>query len=266
MEDLPPHRAFTNYGGNDAGPKGKGKWARMGWYRAVYGVVTIVALAAAAAAASAAAPRPEADELFRTGLRYEHAEGVVRDYDIARAFYCSADRHGHPGAAFNIGWMYANGRGVARDDAQAAAWFLRAESRGHVHAARVLRLMKNAPPKRAVHCGKHAEIQQAHTPVIEPSTRENIVAIVRELAPNFGIDPDPVLAVISVESAFRKNAVSPKNAQGLMQLIPATAERFGVRDVFDPVQNLRGGMAYLARVADDVTFRLRVTSGTTGAP
>ena len=51
--------------------------------------------------------------------------------------------------------------------------------------------------------------------------------------------------MIEVESNFDPNALSPKNAQGLMQLIPATAERFGVRDVWDPEQNLRGGMAYL---------------------
>jgi soluble lytic murein transglycosylase-like protein len=54
-----------------------------------------------------------------------------------------------------------------------------------------------------------------------------------------------VLAFIAVESNFDPNAQSPKNAQGLMQLIPDTAARFGVRNIKDPVQNLRGGMAYL---------------------
>jgi soluble lytic murein transglycosylase-like protein len=55
-----------------------------------------------------------------------------------------------------------------------------------------------------------------------------------------------VLAVVEVESGFNPKAASPKNAQGLMQLIPETAERFGVADVWDPEQNLRGGMAYLS--------------------
>jgi soluble lytic murein transglycosylase-like protein len=59
-----------------------------------------------------------------------------------------------------------------------------------------------------------------------------------------------VIAVIQVESNFDPNALSPKNAQGLMQLIPETAERFGVKDVWDPEQNLRGGMAYLRWLLD----------------
>ena len=54
-----------------------------------------------------------------------------------------------------------------------------------------------------------------------------------------------VLAVIQTESNFNPGARSPANALGLMQLIPATAARFGVRDRANPVQNLRGGMAYL---------------------
>lgn len=59
------------------------------------------------------------------------------------------------------------------------------------------------------------------------------------------VSPALVLAVISVESAGRGDAVSHAGAQGLMQLIPATAERFGVSDSFDPKQNIQGGVAYL---------------------
>jgi soluble lytic murein transglycosylase-like protein len=73
---------------------------------------------------------------------------------------------------------------------------------------------------------------------------------VRSLAPRYRLDPNLVLAVVEVESNFNPKAVSPKNAQGLMQLIPATAERFGVRDVWDPEQNLHGGMAYLRWLLD----------------
>ncbi len=54
-----------------------------------------------------------------------------------------------------------------------------------------------------------------------------------------------LLAVIAVESAGRARAVSPKGAKGLMQLIPATARRFGVADSFDPAQTILGGAAYL---------------------
>ncbi|ODS63518.1 MAG: transglycosylase [Arenimonas sp. SCN 70-307] len=69
---------------------------------------------------------------------------------------------------------------------------------------------------------------------------------VRAAAQEFGVDEAVVRAVIHAESAFRPNAVSHAGAQGLMQLIPATAERFGVSDVFDPAQNIRGGVQYLA--------------------
>lgn len=60
-----------------------------------------------------------------------------------------------------------------------------------------------------------------------------------------GVSPALVLAVIAVESAGRPDAVSSKGAQGLMQLIPDTAARFGVTDATDPAQNIRGGVVYL---------------------
>ena len=65
------------------------------------------------------------------------------------------------------------------------------------------------------------------------------------LAPKYGLDPKLVLSVIKAESDFNPGARSPANALGLMQLIPSTAARFGVRNRADPIQNLRGGMSYL---------------------
>ncbi|PRY85348.1 lytic transglycosylase domain-containing protein [Donghicola tyrosinivorans] len=59
------------------------------------------------------------------------------------------------------------------------------------------------------------------------------------------VSPALVLAVIWVESAGQPSAVSRSGAQGLMQLIPATADRFNVKDSFDPAQNIAGGVAYL---------------------
>lgn len=60
-----------------------------------------------------------------------------------------------------------------------------------------------------------------------------------------GIPAELLAAVIQVESSFRHKIVSPKGAQGLMQLMPATARRFGVKDAFDPAQNIRGGSQYM---------------------
>ena len=77
-----------------------------------------------------------------------------------------------------------------------------------------------------------------------------------ELADRYGVEiltasigtnvsPALILAVISVESAGRSDAVSSAGAQGLMQLMPPTADRFGVTDAFDPRDNIKGGTAYL---------------------
>ena len=65
------------------------------------------------------------------------------------------------------------------------------------------------------------------------------------MARKHGLDPQLVLAVVGVESAFRPKAVSPKGAQGLMQLMPGTARSLGVADSFDPAQNLDGGVRHL---------------------
>jgi soluble lytic murein transglycosylase-like protein len=63
-----------------------------------------------------------------------------------------------------------------------------------------------------------------------------------------GLDPALVIAVVSVESGFRPQAVSPKGAQGLMQLMPRTAESLGVVDAFDPEENLDGGVRHLGQL------------------
>lgn len=68
---------------------------------------------------------------------------------------------------------------------------------------------------------------------------------VRAAAEAAGLDAALLHAVITVESGHNATAVSPKGARGLMQLMPATARRYGVRDLFEPTQNLRGGSAYL---------------------
>ncbi len=65
-----------------------------------------------------------------------------------------------------------------------------------------------------------------------------------------GVRTDLVRAVVQVESAFNPYARSPKGAVGLMQLMPATMKEFGVRNPFNPVENLRAGVAYLRQLLD----------------
>jgi soluble lytic murein transglycosylase-like protein len=69
---------------------------------------------------------------------------------------------------------------------------------------------------------------------------------IAQAARDFGVDEAVVRAIIHAESAFNPTAMSRVGAQGLMQLMPATARRFGVADPFDAVQNIRGGVQYLA--------------------
>jgi hypothetical protein len=73
-------------------------------------------------------------------------------------------------------------------------------------------------------------------------------ATIRTQAARQGLSPDLVRAVIQVESAFNPTAVSPKGAMGLMQLMPATATEFGVKNPFHPEQNITAGVAYLKRL------------------
>ncbi len=69
--------------------------------------------------------------------------------------------------------------------------------------------------------------------------------IIQEVADRYGEDPNLIKAIISVESAFDENAVSVKNCKGLMQLHPDTAKHYGVDDVFNPAENIDGGVQYL---------------------
>ena len=77
------------------------------------------------------------------------------------------------------------------------------------------------------------------------SADPQVRAMVEETAKNFDVSPLLVDSVIQVESDYNPYAVSPKGAQGLMQLMPATARRFGVKNTFDPQQNIEGGVRYL---------------------
>jgi len=73
---------------------------------------------------------------------------------------------------------------------------------------------------------------------------------VKEAADRHSLDPALVKAVISTESSWNPRAISRKGAVGLMQLVPGTAQRFGVGNLFDPAQNVEGGTAYLKTLLD----------------
>jgi soluble lytic murein transglycosylase-like protein len=72
-----------------------------------------------------------------------------------------------------------------------------------------------------------------------------VIALINVISGNHGVDPALVRAMVKAESNFNRWAVSSKGALGLMQLIPTTGARYGVRDFFDPQQNIEGGVRYL---------------------
>lgn len=84
--------------------------------------------------------------------------------------------------------------------------------------------------------------------------------IIKSVASEFGVDTNLVKAVIHAESGYNPNAVSPKGAQGLMQLMPGTAKGLKVSNSLDPRENIRGGVRYLRFLLDtfngDVTLAL----------
>lgn len=185
---------------------------------------------------------PAAPNAVALGEKYENGESVGRSYGRARMLYCQAAEKGDAEAAFNLAWMYLNGRGVRRDDAIAAAWLRRAAKGGIAQAANLLALLpqrsSDAVGNSCVSGGMSAAAARS---VPTPRMRELIDATAHDV----GISADLLSSVMAVESGFDARAVSPKMAAGLMQLMPDTAIRYGVRDVFDERENARGGAAYL---------------------
>jgi soluble lytic murein transglycosylase-like protein len=104
--------------------------------------------------------------------------------------------------------------------------------------------------------GGSAEIAAADVVAIEPEeifvpaprmplTQAPFGELIRNASQKYGVDADLLFSVIAAESNFNSKAVSRRGARGLMQLLPATAARLGVTDIFDPAQNIDAGARYL---------------------
>lgn len=218
-----------------------------------------------ALAAPSDTQRQQASAWREEARAHEHGEGVPRNLEMAVSLYCKAALAGDTLARYNLGWIYANGRGMERNDAYAAYFFKLAADQGDGPAQRMLQSMgpETAKPPCVTERETAAVAQRRASELALTSTelapvdllnpallatnaqQKKIMAIVQRLAPEYGIHPSLAYAIIRAESNFNPQAVSPKNAQGLMQLIPETAARFNVRKPLDPEQNIRGGLSYL---------------------
>ncbi|MGD9950846.1 MAG: lytic transglycosylase domain-containing protein, partial [Desulfobulbus sp.] len=91
------------------------------------------------------------------------------------------------------------------------------------------------------------------------SSPQTINAFIQTAATEHGVDPLLIKAIIKAESNFDPTAVSPKGAQGLMQLMPATAKDLQVADPFDPQDNITGGTKYLRSLLDNYGWDLEMS-------
>lgn len=94
----------------------------------------------------------------------------------------------------------------------------------------------------------------ARTLPVNPASYDDIIY---EYADHFEVEPALVKAVIHAESSFNRLAVSRKGARGLMQLMPKTARAHGVRNVYDPRENIRGGVKHLRKLLDQYGNNLK---------
>ncbi len=199
---------------------------------------------------------PEPEGIRKMALVYEHGRGVRQDMKQAYRLYCKAALMGDAIAAYSIGFMYFNGRGLPRNPGLAVYWYGKAAQAGDAFSKRMLvrfrdiaqaedPACKPAPPPPPPAVAAIAAPALTFTAIPNPN-REIVAGWVQQIAPTYSIDPALVMAVIQAESAYNPGALSPKNAQGLMQLIPATAHRFGVKDPWNPLDNIKGGVAYLS--------------------
>ncbi len=205
--------------------------------------------------------------LVAMAFKFHNIEGSPQNYEEVVASYCSAAKSGDADAEYALGWMYENGRGVSADKSIAAQLYGMAATKGHIRAKASLATIAgslpqsdlpaclkpdppvtiastNADPSDIKNASLERKVISNETAALFYS-QANILKLVNKLAPRYNIDANLAMAFIAVESGFNVKATSPKNAQGLMQLIPATALRFGVKDAYKAEDNIKGGLAYL---------------------
>jgi soluble lytic murein transglycosylase-like protein len=171
---------------------------------------------------------------------------IARNSPQAVVELCRMARRGDAESQYQLAWVFAHGKGDERRDDWASYLFYAASTQGHAQARRMLQSV-TWPAAEVPACLLKADAPSrlAQVPSVAVRAPPHIEKLVLRLAPQFHVDPKLALTIIAVESNFDSYAVSRSAAMGLMQLIPGTAKRFGVRNAFDAQQNIRGGLGYL---------------------
>ena len=207
--------------------------------------------------------RPLLEQATLLSRQAENADNLWR----AGVAYCRASQLGSVEAMYRLGMLYAFGKGVEENTGYANALFSTAAMQGHLQAQNMLETMQEAGQKKAsvdaldLPACVHSAVLPKRAPVKEsvaeqptkidaeiqalPKKQRWLLGLVEKLSQWYDIDPKLALSIIMVESNFEQNAVSPKSAMGLMQLIPETAERFNVKNAYNASQNIKGGLSYL---------------------
>jgi hypothetical protein len=178
----------------------------------------------------------------------------------AANLYCEAARYGSAEGVYRLGMLYAFGRGVPQNRNYAANLFGIASVHGHFEAQKMLETIEistNETPLCVLEAvaPERAPVYQYDdsegSPKIDayiaslPKNKRWVVDLAQTIANWYKVDSKLVLSIITAESNFKIKAKSNADAHGLMQLIPATAERFNVKNAYNASQNIKGGVAYL---------------------
>ena len=178
----------------------------------------------------------------------------------AANLYCEAARYGSAEGVYRLGMLYAFGRGVPANRDYAANLFGIASTHGHYEAQKMLEtieiktndtplcVLEAVAPERAPaeSFNEVAGAQGIDAYVAKlPKNKRWVLDLVSTISTWYKVDSKLVLSIITAESNFKISAKSNADAHGLMQLIPATADRFNVKNAYNASQNIKGGVAYL---------------------
>jgi hypothetical protein len=201
-------------------------------------------------AAEAEIEAPRATALLEQGLAAEKGIRGFKRPGLALALYCEAGELGSAEGFFRVGRILRKSASIWSNPTLGNAYLALAVRLGH-REAQELHDPALANAFLPEICGDFDNIMASghfdldgYVAALSPA-RQKIAALIRRHAPRYAVDSRFGLAVAMAESNLNPLAVSPKNAQGVMQLIPDTQERFGVKKPFDAESSIRGGLTYL---------------------